>query len=132
MVLLARIILSVAAFDSLALGVWAVAQPDNLFARLHLNPPQDAFLWRYFGCLTLANALCLTVAVVWPLRYGGIVLVPWVGRLLSCGMWLWLLCTHAIAPAHAPLAYLLAHDAFWLLALTVFFALHYVLRRRLA
>jgi hypothetical protein len=94
--------------------------------------PNDYFLWTWLGYLNLANALCLAVAAVWPIRYGGIALVPWVGRLLFCGVWLWLLHTPVIAPVHEPLHYLLAHDAFWLLALTVFLVIHHVLRRRLA
>jgi hypothetical protein len=132
MLVVARIILAVMALDSLALGLWAIARPDGLFTLLQLTPPTDAFLWRYLGYLNLANTLCLTVAAIWPVRCGGIALVPWVGRLLSCGMWVWLLATPVIAAAREPLWYLLGHDACGLLALTVFLAFLYVLHRRSA
>jgi hypothetical protein len=134
MVVLARIILAVMALDSLALGVWAIARPGGLFTLLlpEVAPPHDAFLWKVLGYLSLANAGCLTIAAVWPVPFGGIALVPWVGRLLSCGMWLWLLATPVIAVAREPLWYLLGHDACGLLALTVFLAFLYVLHRRSA
>src|SRR5260370_11132380 len=111
----ARMILVVMALDSLAVGVCAIARPDGLLTLRQLTPPaaaplpDGAFLWTVLGYLNLANALCLAVAAVWPVRFGGIALVPWVGRLLSCGMWLWLLSTPVIAPARQRLWYLLGH-----------------------
>ena len=118
--ILARLLLGLAALDSLALGLWAILLPDQLFSLLQLPVPADAFLWPWFGWLSLAHAVCLAGIAVWPVEYRNLALVPWVGRLLSCGMWLWLLNTDSCRPAHAPLWWLLAHDAFWLLALTVF------------
>jgi hypothetical protein len=132
MVILARVLITLAALDSLAVGIWAKAFPDQLFTFLQVKIPTDGFLWPVLGWLSLANAVCLAAVAVWPGEYGGLTLVPWVGRLLSCGLWLWLLGTSVIHPAHEPLWYLLAHDAFFLLALTVFLVIHYVPRRRSA
>jgi hypothetical protein len=130
MVHLPRLVLAVAALDSLGMGVWASAFPDQLFTLLRLKPPTDAFLWPVLGLLYLANAVCLAGAAVWPADYGSLTLVPWVGRLLSCGMWLWLLGSTHIAPAHEPLWWLLGHDAFWLVLLTGILVAHFTSRRR--
>jgi len=114
-----RLILAVAAVDCTAMGLWAIVAPNDLFTRLTLAPPTDGFLWTWLGWLSLANALCLVMAAIWPGSFRGLTYVPWLGRMLSCGMWLWLLGTDRIAPASAPLWWLLAHDALWLVALTV-------------
>ena len=130
MLRLPRLVLAVAALDSLAMGIWASVFPDQLFTLLQTKTPSDAFLWQVLGVLYLANALCLAGAAIWPVEYGRLTLVPWVGRLLSCGMWLWLLGSHHIAPAHEPLWWLLAHDAVWLVLLTGVLVAHFASRRR--
>jgi hypothetical protein len=127
---LARIVLAVAAVDTLVAALWALASPDQFFALLAVPRPTDGFLWPVLGGLSLANALCLVAAAVWPKDCGSLTLVAAVGRLLSCGMWLWLLGTDRIAPAREPLWWLLAHDAFWLLVLIVVIAVHFAARRR--
>ncbi len=130
MAIVCRLLPALAALDCLVLGFWAIVQPDALFALLGSAPPHDAFLWSILGYLNLANAGCLTVAAVRPLEFGGIALVPWVGRLLSCALWLWLLGQSRVVLAPAPLWGLLAHDAFWLIALAVFLVPQFTARRR--
>jgi hypothetical protein len=130
MVRLPRLLLAVAALDSAAMGLWANAFPEQLFGLLQIKSPADGFLWPVLGLLYLVNALCLAGAAMWPVEYGSLTLVPWVGRLLSCGMWLWLLGSRHINPAHEPLWWLLAHDAFWLVLLTGVLVAHFGSRRR--
>ena len=126
-----RIVLAVAALDCLASGLGAIFFPHQFFALLQLGkPPTDGFLLPVLGWLGIANSLCLVAACLKPGDHGGLTLVPWVGRLLCCGMWLWLLGTDRIAPAHEPLYGLLAHDAFWLIALGTFLVVHFMSRRR--
>ena len=136
-----RIVLAVAAVDCLASGLCAIAFVNAFLAWLQLpplhipEPHQPAlddrgFLLLTLGYLNLANAGCLIVAAVRPDRYRGLALVAGVGRLLCCGMWAWLLATDHIKPAHEPLYWLLAHDAFWLVALTVVLVVPFTSRRR--
>jgi hypothetical protein len=125
-----RLLPAIAALDCLVLGLWAIVRPDALFALLSSAPPHDAFLWSIFGYLNLANAGCLIAAAVRPVELGSIALVPWVGRLLSCALWLWLLGQSRVNLAPAPLWGLLAHDAFWLAALSLFLVPQFTARRR--
>jgi hypothetical protein len=113
---LARILLLLAAADSLAAGAWAVLRPGALFALLQTSPPAggDAlFLERILGLLLLGQALCLLAAAWRPADCGGLVLVPLAGRLLLCGVWLWLLGTSRVYLPPTPLRGLLLHDAAW-------------------
>jgi hypothetical protein len=111
---LARILLLLAAADSLAAGAWAVLRPDALFALLETPAPQDAvFLWRVLGVLLFCQGLCLVPAARDPDGCGGLVIVPLSGRLLLCGVWLWLLGTSRLHLPAAPLGGLLLHDAAW-------------------
>jgi hypothetical protein len=130
MALVCRLLPAFAALDCLVLGFWAIVQPNGLFALLGCAPPRDAFLWSVFGYLSLANAGCLAAAAIRPLEFSGFALVPWVGRLLSCALWMWLLGQSRVALAPEPLWGLLAHDAFWLVALTVFLVPQFIARRR--
>jgi hypothetical protein len=130
MAFVCRLLPALAALDCLAVGLWAIFQPDGLFALLGCTPPHDAFLWSVFGYLTVANAVCLAAAAARPLEFGGFALPPWVGRLLSCALWLWLLGQNRVALASEPLWGLLAHDAFWLVALTVFLLPQFIMWRR--
>ncbi len=115
---LARILLLLAAADSFAAGAWAVVRPDGLFALLQYAASEDAlFLWRVLGALFVGQGLCLVAAVWRPADCGGLVLVPLAGRLLLCGIWLWLLGTPRVHLPPEPLRGLLLHDAAWLAVL---------------
>jgi hypothetical protein len=111
---LARILLLLAAADSLAAGAWAVGRPDALFDLLGTPATADArSLWRLLGVLLLGQGLCLIPAAWRPADCGGLVLVPLSGRLLLCGVWLWLLGTPRVSLPPGPLRGLLLHDAAW-------------------
>jgi hypothetical protein len=105
--------LLLAAGDSLAEGIWAVAWPAGLFDLLGTAPPQ-ILLWRTLGVFLLAQVPCLVFAAVRPLEYRSLILVPLIGRTLLAGVWLWLLGTDRISLPRTPLFILLAHDAVWL------------------
>jgi hypothetical protein len=112
-----RILLLLAAADSLAAGAWAALRPLDLFALLETSPPSggDAvFLWRILGLLLVGQGLCPIAAAWRPADCGGLVLVPLSGRLLLCGVWLWLLGTSRVHLPPTSLRGLLLHDAIWL------------------
>jgi hypothetical protein len=119
---LARILLLAAAADSLAAGAWAALRPGALFALLQPAPPEppfvasgDAlFLWQVLGLLLVCQSSCLIAAAWRPADCGGLVIVPLSGRLLLCGVWLWLLGTSRVRLPPEPLRGLLLHDAAWL------------------
>jgi hypothetical protein len=119
--LLARALLLAAAADSFVAGAWAVLRPQALFALLGTPPSPDALsLWRLLGVLLVGQGLCLLQAAWRPADYGGLVLVPLSGRLLQCGVWLWLLGTPRLSLPPDPLRGLLLHDAIWLPLFLVF------------
>jgi hypothetical protein len=112
---LARTLLFVAAADSLAAGGWAVLRPGSLFALLAAPAPADALsLWRLLGVLLLGQGVCLIAAAWRPGDCGSLVVVALCGRLLLCGVWLWLLGTPRVRLPPVPLRGLLLHDAVWL------------------
>jgi hypothetical protein len=105
-----------AALDTLAVGLWALARPADLFALLQAPPlPDPLLLWQALGALSLGHVLCLGAAIVRPDPCSGLVLVPLLGRALQAGIWLWLLGSDRVQglPRH-PLTLLLIHDTFWL------------------
>jgi hypothetical protein len=113
-----RWLLVLAALDSLLAGAWAVAWPadraGSLFALLNVEPPRDAFLWRGLGGLLLTHVVCLALAAWRPARWGGLALVPLIGRALQCGVWLWLRNTDRVHLPAGVLDGLLVHDVIWL------------------
>ncbi len=111
----ARILLLLAAADSLATGACALLRPYALFDLLQTKPSDDAlFLWWVFGVLLVGQGLCLVPAAWRPATCGELVIVPLSGRLLLCGVWLWLLGTTRVHLPAVPLQGLLLHDAAWL------------------
>jgi hypothetical protein len=118
---LLRLLLILAALDSLGAGAWAVLRPADLFAWLQLPPTRDGLLLtRALGALTLAHVPCLTLAALRPRNWAGLVAVPLLGRALLCGVWLWLLNADRVHPSAAALHGLLIHDAAWLPVLVAF------------
>jgi hypothetical protein len=112
-----RPLLVLAALDTAALGGWAAARPGGLFALLGTDANADALLlWRLLGVLLLGQAGCLVWAARRPAD-GGVVLVPLSGRLLLCGVWLWLLGSDRVSMPVGPLWGLFAHDAAWAVVL---------------
>ncbi len=109
------LLLLLAALDSLAAGTWAALDPDALFAWLQVPPTRDGRLFcRVLGVLTLTHAPCLALGALRPRQWGGLVVVPLVGRGLLAGIWLWLLNTDGVRPSQDALRWLLVHDAAWL------------------
>ena len=80
-----------AALDSAVVGGWAAVRPADLFT-LFQQPPNDdgLLLCRLLGVLYLFHALFLILAAYRSATFGGLVLVPSLGRLGLCGVWLWL------------------------------------------
>jgi hypothetical protein len=104
-----------AALDSAAMGALALIYPAVLFHFLRFPANDDGlFLCRLLGVLFLAHAPFLVLAAYRPRVYGGLTLGPLFGRMLSCGVWLWLLGSGRTPADHAALLALLAHDAVWL------------------
>jgi hypothetical protein len=112
---LLRLLLLLAALDSLVAGGMAVLRPDYLFTWLQLRPlPDRLLLTRALGALLLTHVPCLVLAALRPLQWGGLVLVPLLGRALLAGVWLWLLHADRVQPSPQALHALLLHDAAWL------------------
>lgn len=106
-------LLVLAALDSAAAGAWAVLRPDDLFRLLQYPPSDDrVLLCRALGLLFLTHAPCLVLAAFRP-RFAGLALYPLAGRLLSSGVWLWLLGSGRMPAAGGALTVLLVHDAVW-------------------
>jgi hypothetical protein len=116
----------VAALFSLVEGARVLRAPGDLFARLDLAPPRDAFLWPALGGLCLAQAGFLIAAARRPAD-AGFARVAVIGRGVQCGLWLWLLGTDRVHAASRPLALLAAHDA----AMLALVAAGLVLARRM-
>jgi hypothetical protein len=133
-----RILLALAAVDSLAYALWAMVWPDGLFQHLDVPPHEPIewkligvgletadhiLLWRVMGALFLAQA-CILAVVVWkPNVYGSMIVAALIGRLLPLGLWLWLLGTERVQLRAAPLEALAIHDGVWVLVFTVFLVL---------
>jgi hypothetical protein len=118
-------LLLLAALDSFACGLWALARPDDLFTFLRVpprddrwmgqllqptdelippaadpeHPRRDAGLWHLLGLFALANGGFLGLAAWGPRRYGGLALVPLIGHALGYGLWLWALGAVGTFPA---------------------------------
>ena len=116
-----RLLNLLAALDSLATGIGAVLFADKLFAWLQLPPTRDGvLLCLTLGALTLTHAPCLILAALRPRTWGGLVVVPLVGRALLAAAWLWLLNAERVRPSPDALRWLLVHDAVWLPLFVVF------------
>jgi hypothetical protein len=112
---LSKILLLLAALDSAAMGALALIYPFVLFHFLQIAPNSDGLLLgRLLGILFLAHGPFLFLAARQPRVYGGLTLAPLFGRILSCGVWLWLLGSTRTTADHAALFALLVHDAIWL------------------
>jgi hypothetical protein len=110
-----RAFLGLAAVDAAAAGGWLAARPGDLLALLGLPTSDDALLLgRLLGLLWLGHAPALVLAAVRRARYGGLVWLPLLGRVLAVGLWLWLLGTDRVQVPRLPLVGLIAHDAVWL------------------
>ena len=108
-------VLILGALDSAAMGLVALLYPSMLFRFLQIPSNSDAlFLCRLLGVLFIGHAPFLILAARQPGVYGGLTLAPLIGRVLSCGVWLWLLGSTRTTADHAALLVLLAHDAVWL------------------
>ncbi len=113
-------LLVLAALDSAATGAWAVLRPDNLFGLLQYPVSGDrVLLCRALGVLFLTHAPCLILAAFRP-GFAGLALYPLAGRLLSSGVWLWLLGSGRMPASGGALIVLLMHDAVWPPLFTVF------------
>src|SRR5262249_2066860 len=89
---LLRVLLMLAGLDSLAARAWSALWPASLFELLQRPSLGDFLLLTpALGGLLLFQAGCLLLAGWRPAIYGGLVLLPLAGRLLLCGVWLWLL-----------------------------------------
>ena len=112
---LSKILLLAAALDSAVMGALALIYPSILFHFLLIPANNDGLLLcRLLGVLFLAHGPFLFLAARQPRVYGGLTLAPLFGRMLSCGVWLWLLGSGRTPADHAALLVLLAHDAVWL------------------
>jgi hypothetical protein len=120
---LLQLLLLVAALDSLGAGAWAALDPDALFRQLQVPPTRDSRLFcRVLGALTFTHAPCLVLGALRPRQWGGLVVVPLIGRALLAGVWLWLLHSDRVRPSPEVLRWLLIHDAGWLPFFVVFLA----------
>ena len=112
---LAKILLLLGALDSAAMGALGLIYPFILFDFLQIAPNNDGLLLcRLVGALFLTHGPVLFLAAGQPRVYGGLTLAPFFGRILSCGVWLWLLASTHTTADHAALFALLIHDAVWL------------------
>jgi hypothetical protein len=97
------------------MGTVALISPSLLFHFLQIPTNNDGLLLcRLLGVLFLAHGPFLFLAARQPRVYGGLTLAPLFGRILSCGVWLWLLGSTRTTADHAALFALLIHDAVWL------------------
>jgi hypothetical protein len=87
-------------------------------------------LAQLLGLLTLASAVCLAPAGGKPESYGRLVLVPWLGRVLGMGLWLWVWGASMVfpperipCPRSEPLLLLAFHDALGMGLLSAFLIL---------
>ena len=109
-----RGLLLVAAADAAVAGGWAAVRPADLFTLFQYPANDDGLLLcRLLGALYLTYALFLALAVYRPAAFGGLTLAPFLGRLILCGVWLWLLGSGRMSAAANALLALLTHDAVW-------------------
>jgi hypothetical protein len=149
--LVLRLLLLVSAVDSLGWGVWTYCRPWWMFEQIGVQPrndtwfwqlltardersvkegespppripaPRDAGLWHLLAFCSLAHAVALVLAAWRPASFGGLVVLPLVGRAITAGLWLWALGTIATFPENRvpfphrePLVALAVHEAIWL------------------
>src|SRR5713226_272455 len=121
-----RLLLLLAALDTLALGLWATMEPSSLFTFLQMPlslqiPPDRLQLWWALGFVALAHAGFLAILTWRPEAYGPLALVHLIGRALQAGLWLWVCGTDRLQwPSLVPPLVLAAHDAVWLPVLAGF------------
>jgi hypothetical protein len=152
----------VAAVDSLAWGLWNLCRPRWAFEQIGVEPrndtwfwqllnprdagevkegetppplipaPRDAGLWHLLAFCSLANAIALGLAAWRPASFGGLVVLPLVGRAITAGLWLWALGTIDSFPENRvpfqhrePLLVLALHEAVWL---PIFLGFLFILR----
>jgi hypothetical protein len=112
---IAVVLLILAALDSLATGAWAALRPGDLFEFLQTTGSPDALLLcRALGALAGFQGVCLLFAAFRPAANRFLVLLPFSGRVLFCGVWLWLLGSDRVRLPTDRLELLLLHDAVWL------------------
>jgi hypothetical protein len=112
---LSKVLLLLAALDSAAMGAAALIYPSLLFHFLQIPPNNDGLLLcRLLGVLFLTHGPFLFLTARQPRVYAGLTLAPLFGRILSCGVWFWLLGSTRTMADHAALWALLVHDAVWL------------------
>jgi hypothetical protein len=112
---LSKVLLLLAALDSAVMGALALIVPSLLFHFLQIPNNNDGLLLcRLLGVLFLAHCPFLFLAARQPRVSGGLTLAPLFGRMLSCGVWLWLLNSDRTPADHATPLVLLIHDAVWL------------------
>ncbi len=87
------VLLALAALDSFAGGVWALARPGDLFEFLQVPAPADdaRLLWSVLGAVGLVYGLFLVILITRPGRLGMLALAPLLGRLIGVGLWLFVL-----------------------------------------
>jgi hypothetical protein len=132
-----RLLLLLAALDTVGLGLWAALRPADLFTFLQMPlppsevlPPDRALLWRILGVLALAHAVFLAILVWRPEAYGPLTLVPLIGRAVQAGLWLWVCCTDRLAwPSPGRPFVLAVHDAAWVPVLVGFLLVWWCWRR---
>jgi hypothetical protein len=111
---ISKVLFLLAALDSALTGAIALVYPSLLFGFLRIPTNDDGLLLcRLLGFLYLTHALFLILVARNPSVTSGLTLAPLFGRMLSCGVWLWLLGSDRIPADHAALFVLLAHDALW-------------------
>ena len=123
-----RLLLLLAALDTLALGLWATLRPWDLFDLLQMPlppaevlPPDRLQLWWALGFVALAHAGFLAILVWRPEAYGPLALVPLIGRATQAGLWLWARGTDRLEwPSLVPPLQLAIHDALWVAVLAGF------------
>jgi hypothetical protein len=121
-----RLLLLLAALDTLGCGLCATVEPSSLFTFLGMPlsldiPPDRLQLWWALGFVALAHAVFLAILTWRPEAHGPLALVPLIGRAIPVGLWLWAGCTARLEwPSRVPPFVLAAHEAVWLLVLAGF------------
>jgi hypothetical protein len=112
-----RVLLGLVALDGIAFGLWALLRPGDLFQWFQLpdlpadGPRDRLLLWTLLGGLNVTQAALTALAAWRPVEWGSLALAPLIGRLLGCGVWLFLLGTDRIDVPDGPLVILTLHDA---------------------
>jgi hypothetical protein len=127
-------VLGLAALDSVVVGLWAWLRPGDVFGWLRLpeaawdHPRDRLLLWAVQGPIALVYALFLVILIWRPDRHGSLALAPLLGRLLGCGVWLFVSVSPRAALPEGPGLLLAAHDGFWSLVLAAFLVVWWRLR----